>query len=106
MNEIDWTKATLYVYADRTGLLEEYKDGTYYSIEFEWFIDSCIDNYFVISADFEPVYINNDDTGDTLSVPSEPYQEYIRELIEDKVNDDPESLGLDTYLEDKYLDFD
>jgi hypothetical protein len=50
------------------------------------------------------VYDKN--TGDHLEIPSEPYQEYIRELVENEINNDPESLGLDSYIEDRYLDFD
>lgn len=104
--EIDWTTHKLYVYTDRTGIIETSKDNLDYSISFEWFIDSCVDDHFRISADFEPISIYDTNTGDNIDTPSDSYQEYIRELIEDEVNNDPYSLGLENYNEDRYLDFD
>lgn len=106
MNTIDWTTHKLYVYTDRTGIIETSKDNLDYSISFEWFIDSCVDDHFIISADFEPISIYDTNTGDNIDTPSDSYQEYIRGLIEDEVNNDPYSLGLENYNEDRYLDFD
>ena len=102
MNEIDWTKHKLYVFADRIGLIETHKGNEYCIIAFEWFIDSCIDDWFNISIDFEPLIIYNDDTGEHIAESSERYQEYITDLIQTEINSDPDSLGLDNYLEDKY----
>jgi hypothetical protein len=106
MNEIDWTTHKLYVYTDRTGIIETGKDNLDYTLTFEWFIDSFISDLFNISIDFDTITVYDKNTGDHIEIPSDPYQEYIRELVENEINNDPESLGLDSYMEDRYLDFD
>lgn len=106
MNTIDWSRGIVYVYSDKTGLIEASKDNLEYIIHFEWFIDSCPDGYFNISTYFEPITVHDTNTGDYIDIPYEPYEEILHDMVEQEVNNDIECLGLDTYYEDRYLDFD
>lgn len=102
MNTIDWSRGIVYLYADRTGIIETSKDNLEYIIHFNWYVDSCPDDYFYISTEFEPITVHDTNTGDYIEVPYEPYEETLHEMVEREVNNDPESLGLDNYHEDRY----
>ena len=106
MNEIDWTRGRVFILADKTGIVETRKENLEYFAHFNWYIESCIDDYFNIGIDFEPINVYDNNTGDNFDIPSEPYQEYLKEKIEEEINLDPYFLGLENYHEDRYLDFD
>jgi len=105
MNTIDWNKGKVYVYADRTGIIEVKDNGVEYVSQFEWYIDSCSNDHFYVGVDFEPISVYQEDINDYVDIPYEPYEQQLKEIIEREVNDDAYGLGLDTYHEDRY-DFD
>ncbi len=106
MNEIDWEKVDIHVQIDKTGFIEEETEDSIIILDFTWYVESCIDEWFKISVSFDPIYIYDKYTGDGYDVPSTHVQEILTERIEYDVNEASSYLGLDNYHEDRYLDFD
>jgi hypothetical protein len=106
MNDIDWEKVNIYLHADKTGFIEEETSDSLITLDFTWYVESCIDDWFKITVSFDAMYIQDKDTGNFYSVLSTHIQEILSERIETDVNEGAGHLGLDNYHEDKYLDFD
>lgn len=106
MNEIDWEKVDIHLQADKTGFIEEETEDSMITLDFTWYVESCIDEWFKIAVSFDAIYTYDKDTGNFYSCPSTHVQEILSERIEMDVNESSGYLGLDNYHEDKYLDFD
>ena len=76
------------------------------TLDFTWYVESCIDDWFKVAVSFDAIYTYDKDTGNFYSCPSTHVQEILSERIEMDVNESSGYLGLDNYHEDKYLDFD
>jgi hypothetical protein len=106
MNEIDWEKVDIHLQADKTGFIEEETEDSMITLDFTWYVESCIDEWFKITVSFDAIYTYDKDAGNFYSCPSTHVQEILSERIEMDVNESSGYLGLDNYHEDKYLDFD
>lgn len=106
MNEIDWEKVDIHLQADKTGFIEEETEDSLITLDFTWYVESCIDDWFEVSVSFDAIYTYDKDTGNFYSCPSTHVQDILSERIEMDVNESSGYLGLDNYHEDKYLDFD
>jgi hypothetical protein len=106
MNEIDWEKVDIHLQADKTGFIEEETEDSMITLDFTWYVESCIDEWFKITVSFDAIYTYDKDTGNFYSCPFTHVQEILSERIEMDVNESSGYLGLDNYHEDKYLDFD
>jgi hypothetical protein len=106
MNEIDWERVDIHLQADKTGFIEEETEDSIVTLDFTWYVESCIDDWFKITVSFDAIYTYDKDTGNFYSCPSTHVQEILSERIETDVNEGAGHLGLDNYHEDKYLDFD
>jgi len=106
MNDIDWEKVDIHLQADKTGFIEDETEESIITLDFTWYVESCLDDWFKVAVSFEPIYIYDKDTGNFYSVPSTHVQQTLAERIEYDVNEAAGYLGLDSYHEDKYLDFD
>lgn len=106
MNDIDWEKVDIYLHADKTGFIEEETEDSIITLDFTWYVESCIDDWFKVAVSFDAIYTYDKDTGNFYSCPSTHVQQTLTERIEYDVNEAAGYLGLDNYHEDKYLDFD
>lgn len=105
MNDIDWEKVKIHLQADNTGFIEEETEDSIITLDFTWYAQSYIDEWFKIVVSFDQIYTYDKDTGNFYSVPSTHVQEILSERIEYDVNEASSFLGLDNYHEDKYLDY-
>ena len=106
MNKIDWEKVDIHLQVDKTGFIEEETEDSLITLDFTWYVESYLDDWFKVAVSFDAIYTYDKDTGNFYSCPSTHVQDILSERIEMDVNEASSYLGLDSYHEDKYLDFD